>query len=439
MSVRLGMDTPLRHPAFRALWIASIFSYAGSWVQDVGQSWLMVSMSASPLMVAMLTTSFTVPCIALALPSGLLADRMDRRGILIGSQAAMAFFAMLLAMATWLNLVSPLVLLAESALLGVAVAVTSPPWQSLVPELAGRKHMTEAITLNSIAFNIARATGPAIGGLILGLWGPGWAFALNALSFLCIVWVLVRYDEVRRASELPRHSPASLSGTEPGEPLLRSMIAPIRLVTGSVRLRAVFTSVSAFAFAAAAVPAMLPVLAKHSLQSSATGYGLMLGAMGSGAVLSGVVLRHARRSFGPRTLVTVSMLVYGASVIGVGLSPSLRWAIALLVPAGMGWLGCLATLNALAQLASPPWIKSRVVSLYNMVFFTVWSLGATFGGALASRSSERIAITWAGIATVLAAALSSRMALPRTEMDHETPSAPRTLGPLAPPQGKRAA
>src|SRR5205823_4910922 len=154
-----------------------------------------VSMNASPFMVAMLTTAFTVPCIALALPSGLLADRMDRRRILVWSQAAMALSAMLLAIATWLGFVSPIVLLAESALLGIATSVTSPPWQSLVPELAGRRHMTEAITLNSIAFNIARATGPALGGLILGLWGPAWAFALNAVSFLCVVWVLVRYDE----------------------------------------------------------------------------------------------------------------------------------------------------------------------------------------------------------------------------------------------------
>jgi MFS family permease len=381
----------------------------------------MVTMSASPLMVSMLVTAFTVPCIALALPSGLLADRLDRRKILIWSQTAQALAALLLAVATWCHVVSPALLLVESGLLGLAVSVSSPPWQSLVPELAGRKHITEAVTLNSIAFNLARATGPALGGLVLGLWGAGWAFALNALSFLCVVWVLVRYDAVRRASELPRNTPASANK----EPLFRSMIAPIRLVTENVRMRSIFVCVAVFAFSAASVPAMLPVLAKRSLHASATGYGLMLCAMGVGAVSSGLVLRRVRRSMGPRVVVVSAMIAYGAFVVGIGLSPSLPWAIALLVGMGMGWLGCLSTLNALAQLSSPAWIKSRMMALYNMSFFFVWSLGAVFGGALASRWGERTAIVFSGAATLLAAIVAAKSALPAKDISADEPASVR--------------
>lgn len=371
----------------------------------------MVTMSASPFMVSMLVTAFTVPCIALALPSGLMADRYDRRTILVWSQSAQALAALLLAIATWCKIVSPALLLVESGLLGLAVSVTSPPWQSLVPELAGRKHITEAVTLNSIAFNIARATGPALGGLVLGFAGAGWAFGLNALSFLCVVWVLVRYDEVRRASELPRSTPKSASK----EPLFRSMLAPIRLVRDDRRFRTIFLCVSAFAFSAASVPAMLPVLAKHALKATATGYGVMLCAMGMGAVLSGLVLKRVRRSRGPRTVVVSAMLVFAASVIGIGLSPSIAWAVTLLVGMGMGWLGTLSTLNALCQLSSPAWIKSRLMALYNMVFFFVWSLGATAGGLLASHWSERVAIVLSGISTLLAAGLAWRSKLPEEE------------------------
>lgn len=410
------------------MWIASIFSYVGSWAQDVGQSWLMVTTTQSPVLVAMLTTAFTVPCIALALPAGVLADRADRRKILAWSQGAMALFAMLLAIATWAGRASPAILLAESALLGVATAVTSPPWQSLVPELGGRRHLTEAITLNSIAFNIARAVGPALGGLVLGLWGAGWAFALNALSFLCVVWVLVSYDEVRRASELPRHTPAR-------EALLGSLVAPIRLATEDARVRAAFLSISAFALAAAPVPAMLPVLAKRSFGASATGYGLMLGALGGGAVLGGLLLRGGRRAVGPRAVVATAMAAYGAFSAGAALAPSLALAAALLVPAGMGWLACLATLSAQVQLAAPSWMKSRLVALYHMVFFTVWSASATLGGAVAGRFGARAAVAGAGAATVLAGLVASRLALPSREVQPESGAS------LPPPplEGKRAA
>lgn len=402
------------------MWVASIFSYMGTWVQDVGESWLMLSMTRSPMLVAMLTTAFTVPTIALLLPAGVLSDRVDRRWVLLLSQAGMGAAALLLAVATWLGWASPALLLAESALLGVGVAITSPPWQALVPEIAGRKHLSEAVTLNSIAFNLARAVGPALGGLLLGLASPAWAFAINALSFFAIVLVLVRYDDFRRASEQLGHK-------ERGESLLGALVAPVRHLARTPHLRPMFLAMMSFGFAAVPLFSMMPVLAKHALGTSASGYGLMLGAIGAGAVLSGVALRPVRERLGPRALVAVAMFVYGACGLGLAAVRSLPAAIALLVPAGMGWLACLSTLNALVQLGSPRSMKSRVMALYQLLFFGAWSVGAAAGGAIATRWNERAAVAAGAIGVIGAGLIALRSQLPATEDDvRDAPPSSRT-------------
>ena len=269
--------------------------------------------------------------------------------------------------ATWMGWASPALLLAESALLGVGVAITSPPWQALVPEIAGRRHLAEAVTLNSIAFNLARAVGPALGGLLLGLMSAAWAFAINAISFFAVVVVLFRYDEFRHASER-----SSRKGVERGrEPLLRALVAPIQHLLATPHLRPMFLAMASFGFAAAPLFSMMPVLAKHSLHTSARGYGLMLGAVGAGAVLSGILLRWVRARVGPRVLVAVAMFAYGGCGLALAGAGSLALALVLLVPAGMGWLSCLSTLNAMVQLGSPSWMKSRIMALYQLAFFGV--------------------------------------------------------------------
>lgn len=413
--------SPLLHPAFRAIWLASIFSYMGTWVQDVGESWLMLSMSKSPMLVAMLTTAFTVPSTVLLLPAGVLSDRADRLRVLVWSQAGMGLAALLLAAATWLGFASPALLLVESALLGVGVAITSPPWQGLVPEIAGRRHLAEAVTLNSIAFNIARAVGPALGGLLLGLTSPALTFAINAVSFFAVVIVLVGYEDFRAASararaSAPRHE----------ESLLGALVAPIRHLVRTPHLRPPFFAMMSFAFAAVPTFSMLPVLAKHGLGASARGYGLMLGAVGAGAVFAGVVLRGLRERVGPRLLVALAMLAYGAGGLALSATHSEPVALALLVPVGMGWLASLSSLNALVQLQSPPWLKARIMALYQFSFFAVWSVGATVGGAVATRWGERTAIAAGALGVVGAGLIALRSGLPASDDDvRDAPSSVR--------------
>jgi MFS family permease len=397
-------SSPLAHEAFRAIWIASIFSNVGTFVQDVGESWLMMSLTRDPLPVAMLTTSFTVPAVLLMMPAGVLADRWDRRRILIIAQSIQTASAFVLAITTWLGLTTPAVLLLASAGLGIGSALSSPAWNSILPELVPRALTAEAVTLNSVAFNIARAVGPALGGLVLAARGPGTSFFLNALSFLAVIEVLRRYQAVKDVSA---RSLASARKRR-GEPLRRALFAAVRTES----LRTPHLAVAAFAFAAASFPALLSVFAKNTLGASARGYGLMLGAIGVGAVLGAVVLKRCRSAFHPRIVVGGAMGLYGLAALGVSETRSLPVAILLLLPAGVAWIASLSSLNALVQLSAPSHVKSRVLALYQLAFLAAWSLGSAIGGALANRIGVPHTMTLAAFGVMAAAVWSSRLALP---------------------------
>jgi predicted MFS family arabinose efflux permease len=181
----------------------------------------------------------------------------------------------------------------------------------------------------------------------------------------------------------------------------------------------------AFAVAAASVPALLPVFAKTILKTDGRGYGLLLGALGTGAVIAAMMLKRLRDGLRARTLVAGAMALYGTSILAMSQTRSLPVAVILLVPAGMGWLGSLATLNALVQLSAPSWVKSRVIALYNLSFYVAWSLGATLGGSVAGRIGVPFTIALAAAGTLGAAAFSARLTLPSyDDIAHEVTSTP---------------
>lgn len=402
------LSSPLAHEAFRAIWLAAIFSNIGTFVQDVGEAWLMLSLTGNPLPVAMLTTSFTVPGMALMMPAGVLADRWDRRSILLFAQSLQTASALLLAVTTWLGATTPAVLLIASAGLGTGSALSSPSWNSIIPELVPRAAMADAVTLNSVAFNIARAVGPALGGLVLASSGPGMAFFLNALSFLAVIEVLRRYPAFKAAAARS----VALSRKRRAEPILRALFAAFRAAKASEGLTAAHVSVAAFGLAAASFPALLPVFAKQVVGTTARGYGLMLGAIGVGAVLGAVLLQRWRAALHARGVVAGAMAMYGIAVLAVSRTRSLDLAIVFLLPAGVGWIASLSSLNALVQLSAPAHIKSRILALYQLAFLSAWSVGSSIGGALANRYGVGPTVTLAGFGVLCAAGLSARLALP---------------------------
>ncbi len=402
-------NSPLRLRAFRALWLASIFSYAGTFIEDVGHGWLMVTLTSNPLLVAMLTTAWTVPAFLLTLPAGLLADRFDRRKLLVWSQGLSALVALTLAIVTRAGLVSPGVILAACVGLGLSAALATPSWHTLIADLVPRETTAEAVALNSIAFNLARAVGPAIGGFVLGSLGPVWAFGINAASFLAIIHVLHSYPEFRVVAEAPRER-------RPGESIASALIAPFLQVKKSPRLSAPFVAIALFSVPAACALSLLPAFAKHSLETTARGYGALLTAIGVGAICGGLTLKRARARLGPKALVSLAFALYGTGVFAMAFAPNVLLAVACLLPAGVGWV-TLSVLNATVQLASPAWIKSRTMALYQTTFLVCWSIGATLGGVLARFTNERTAIAVGGAGVLLVSFAVRRLKLPTRDAD----------------------
>lgn len=360
----------------------------------------MLSMTPDPRFVAMLATCFLVPTMLLTLPAGLLADRLDRRRLLLWSQALSALAAAGPAVAIRMHHMTPGVLLACSGALGAAVAVGSPAWATLVPELLPREKTAEAVTLGSIAFNIARVTGPALGGVLLAASGPETTFVVNAVSFLAVFWVLFRYDEVKAASEAerPRHDAR----------LVLAFAEPFREAWRTADLRGAFVSAGAFAAAASVMMAILAAFAKHALHASASGYGALLSALGAGAIASGLVLVRVRARIGARATVATGMALFGASIFFASRAASVAGAVPFFFTAGLGWIASLTTLSATVQLMASVHTKSRVTALYQLNFFATAAIGAALGGSIAERWGERTAVAFGGIGCVCAALVAVR-------------------------------
>jgi MFS family permease len=242
---------PLREPLFRSLWMAGVVSNIGTWMQNVGGAWFMTSLSTSPMMVALMQTATTLPIMLLGLPAGALADIVDRRRLLLASQLWMFAAATALAGLTFTGAITAWWLLGLTFVLGLGNAVATPVWQAITPEIVSRERLAEAVGLASVSVNIARAVGPALGGVILFAAGPGWVFLLNALSFLGVIVTVYRW---RRAAD---------EVTLPPERIPEAVWTGWQYVRFSEPLRAVMIRAAIFIAGAAALWALLPVVARE--------------------------------------------------------------------------------------------------------------------------------------------------------------------------------
>ena len=363
----------------------------------------MLSMSRDPRLVAALAACFLAPTLALTLPAGLLADRMDRRKLLLWSQALSALAAAGPAVAIRMHAMSPGVLLACSGALGAATALGAPAWTTLVPELLPRERTAETVTLGSIAFNIARVTGPALGGVLLAMAGAEVTFVANAVSFLAVFWVLWRYEEVKVASAHPHEHDPSMDGS-----LVQAFAEPFREAWRTPELRGAFLASTVFGTSATLIMAILPAFAKHALGASATGYGALLSGLGAGAITSGLLLVRVRARLGPRMTVIAGMSVFGASVLFASRAARVAGALPFFLAGGLGWIACFTTLSATVQLVARAATKSRVTALYQLVFYMAGTVGASFGGSIAARFGERTAVAIGGVGCVCAALVAVR-------------------------------
>jgi predicted MFS family arabinose efflux permease len=364
--------SPFRYPVFRSVWIASLLSNFGSLIQSVGASWMMLSIAPSPDMVALVQASTSLPIMLLSLVAGAMADNMDRRRVMVFAQIVMLTVSLALALCAWAGLVGPWILLLFTFAIGCGSAFFAPAWQASVGDMVPRPEVPGAVALNSIAFNIARSVGPAIGGVIVAAAGAAAAFAVNAASYISLLAVLARWRPTPRVNALP------------SETLGIAMGAGVRYVAMSPHIRTVLLRSAVFGFGASSILALLPLVAKHLVSGGPLTYGLLLGAFGAGAVGSALGAARLREMLSTEAIVRWAGCIMALAAVMVGVSSFLVLTIAALLLAGAGWVLSLSTFNVSVQLSAPRWVVARALALYQMAAFGGLAAGSWLWGELAA-------------------------------------------------------
>src|SRR5712691_1413848 len=375
---------PLGEPLFRSLWLAAVISYIGTSMQNVGAGGLMTQLTTSPLMVSLVTAATTLPVFLVILPAGALADMVDRRRFLLATQGWMVVAAALLGILTLRHEVTPWMLLVFTFVLGLGAVMNDPAWQAITPEIVSAHSHESAVALNSVGFNVARAFGPALGGLVIAAAGSGVAFLLNAASFFGVIFFLYQWKRP--------HFEQVATGR-----VRDAMLAGLRYVRGAPQVRSILIRTGAFSLAASSLPALLPILARPH---GATGYGRLLGFFGLGALAGAAVLPRVRTRFSVDSLVAFDILLFAAMSIAAGRVQTFSWLCLVLFASGTAWIGILACLNIAAQTMSPSFLRARSLSMYLLVLQGGMALGSAAWGALATRVGVPAALLCSAVALV---------------------------------------
>jgi MFS family permease len=384
----------LRLSLFRALWLAAVASNVGTWMHNVGAEWLMTTLAPTPIMVALMQTAENSPTFLLALPGGALADIVDRRRLLIFTQTWMLVAAVALGVLTLAGWTTPWVLLALTFMLGLGAALNAPAWQAIVPELVPREELPVAVSLNSVAFNIARAVGPALGGLLVAAIGSWAVFFLNSLSFVGVIYVLYRWR---------REAVESIS---PTERVVGAMRAGLRYARHAPELRAVLARTVVFVSCASALWALLPLVASRELGMGALGYGVLLGGLGAGAIVGAVVMPKARHALSANMMVGCGTLLFAAATAAVAYLHAFALLCAAMVFGGVAWMTTMSCFNIGVQTVVPEWVRARALAVYLLSFFGTMAAGSAVWGLVAERAGIPLALVCAacGLVVGLAAA-----------------------------------
>ena len=368
---------PLRSGLFRALWLAVLVSNVATWMQTVGAQWLLVSQPHASILVALVQTADYLPDVLFGLVGGVLADMFDRRRLLMAVQGFLVMVGAALAALTFAGQMPPALLLTFTFLIGCGSVLTLPAYQSLVPDLVPRAQLHSAAALSSISINLARAVGPAIAGVVIARAGVGAVFALNTAMYLLFLVVLVAW-----------RPPAGTTRQFP-ERFMSALRAGGRYVRYAPVVRRILLRPTLFLVPASALWALLPLIASQRLAQGADGYGLLLGALGIGAIAGGLVLPRVRRMLSINTLLAASGIVYALVLAVVVLVTNAIVILVVLLPAGVAWMAVLSTINAELQLFLPAWVRARGLSVYQMVLFGAQGFGALVWGVIAALPESR--------------------------------------------------
>ncbi|MCM2345240.1 MFS transporter [Acidovorax soli] len=361
--------SPLRQTAFRGLWMCGGVFFVGNGMQTMAAAWLMVELTGSSFLAALVQTAVFMPMFLLALPAGVLADTTDRRRLIAGALLAQTGACALLALLTLGGWSGPASVLFLVFVCGCCTAMLTPAWNSSVIDPVPRDEWPQAITAVSIAYNAARAVGPTLAGLLFALLGAGWVFAVTVAT------TLVMWKSIRRWPP-KAHPPSKL----PAERLWGGTLSGLRFAWHSRMILAQLVRVTAFGAAGSALWALLPVIAQR-LGTGAQGFGLLMGCLGTGAVLVGLVLGRLRARFGMEAIVGTGGGVFAAAMLAAALT-QVAWFIYLwMLLAGAAWMSSMSTFNTATQASAPQWVRSRAVAMHMVAALGAFAMGSAFWGA----------------------------------------------------------
>jgi MFS family permease len=398
--------SPFRSSLYRTLWIAALFSYIGAAMYDVGASWLMTSLAPNPLFVSLITTATTLPIFLFALPSGTLSDIFDRRNILLITCAYMFTISTILGMLTLVGVTTPMVLLILTFALGAGTTMIRTPIIPTMSGLVSRSELSAALTLSAIAGNIGRIIGPAVGGFIVAAIAPWAVFFLNSASFIGMIVVL---------SRLPRQSHVQQSSLPP-ENIIRAIRAQIRYVRYSQAAHVLIVRAGLFTLCSSALLSLLPLLAKHELRLDSTGFGLLLGSFGTGAIIGGIIiLPKLRPNASVESLITGSIGLLATVIFTMGYVRDFSIVCIVMGLGGVAYITILSKFYTIGMKSAPKWIGARVLAVYLLILNGGLAVGSVIWGIIANTFGIPITLSVASLA--LGATIIARKRYSTTLLD----------------------
>jgi len=395
---------PLRVSTFRNLLVADVVSDIGAFMQNVGAAWLMVSLGAGPIYVALTQTAASLPYFLLALPAGSAGDIFDRRKLVLFTESWMMGVALLLAVLTIAGFMSPWLLLALTFALSAGDAFETPTWRALLPELVPKDDLASASALNGIEFNLARAVGPALAGVVIAAAGVATAFVMNVVSFCGVIFVVAKWKRPIRKR------------TTPPETLTGATVAAIRYVRHSPAILTVVVRTGTVMFFSSALFALLPTVAR-SVHGTAIGYGLLLGSFGAGAIAGALVMQPARARWGNEVVVSTAVVILGLAIATIGQLQSLLTLAPVMLLGGAAWVNFISLISALVQNLAPDWVRARVLAVFILVYQGGFALGSAAWGGVAQRAGVQVALICAGVGTVASVLFALFAKLPDSTVD----------------------
>jgi MFS family permease len=403
-----GAFAPLRHRVFAVLWVATVVGNIGQWMRDTASGWMMTELAPSPLMVALVQAAATLPIFLFSLPAGALSDIVDRRRMMILVQAGLGILSIVLGVLTFFGLMTPVWLLILTLVAGTGAALTGPVWQSIVPELVPRADLKPAVALNSLGINIARAVGPAVGGAIIVGLGVAAAYFVDVATYAVTLAALIWWKREQVPAVLPEH----LGG---------AMRAGVRYALASVPLKRVLLRAALFFGPASCYWALLPLVARTEIGGGAAGYGILLAAVGAGAIGGALLMPRLRARLSGEGITLLATLVTAGCTAALAFVGSIAAGALVLGVAGAAWIMILTTLNATAQGVLPNWVRGRGLAIYLTAFFGTMTAGSLLWGQVAQAFSLDLALLTAAAASVTSALVGRLLVLPSGD-DDLTPS-----------------